>query len=126
MLLNTIYGRQPIVEIDVRENLGKLEPFGLVRNRNPNDAGWGEWSWVHLDEKNLVIIDIESATNGEELIGTLYEDLASQYGARSDKFYTKLLEFNLVKNFGHKKYNDTMAYLVEEKIKLAKLKILRK
>jgi len=83
------YQGNPILQIKEKVSEGNLVPFGLYRDRFP-DNGWGELSWINLSAAN------HKEEDSQELKIKLLEDLAYAFGTDTVEFNRQLIEHNLI------------------------------
>lgn len=83
------YQGNPILQIKEKVSAGNLVPFGLYRDRFP-DNGWGELSWINFSASNI------NEEDNEELRTKLLEDLAYAFGRDTLEFSKQLREHNLI------------------------------
>ena len=90
MKIKAVYGIQPILDIQDGISAGKTVPFGLNRDRTP-DNGWSE-----LRSTNMASDTIKEVPLDAKMKLILLQDLAYAYGQDSEKFAAKLVKFGLM------------------------------
>jgi hypothetical protein len=91
MKILVIYGKEPILNIQIEQSEGpnKGNKYGLHRDRNP-DRDWSELRSSLINDRCKEV----ELTLALKII--LLEDLAYTYGQDTKKFNAKLREFQLI------------------------------